>query len=126
MIKSDNANFTSSQIGVAGMKHEDRIRLHHCILDSTYNPILAIDADGKILFCNQAMARTVRSDVENMLGKNVEEFFSASRLKMVLQSGKAETVQKTKIGGKVYMSNRTPILDEGRGGRGRCCTAGCF
>lgn len=114
MIKSDNANFTSSQTGVAGMTHEDRVRLNHCILDSAYNPILAIDADGKILFCNQAMARKVRSDVENMLGKNVEEFFSASRLKTVLQSGKTETVQKTKIGGKVYMSNRTPILDEGR------------
>jgi len=114
MMKSYNANLASPQIGVAGMTQEDQIRLLHCILDSTYNPILAIDADGRILFCNQAMARNLRSEVVDMLGKNVEEFFSASRLRMVLQSGKTEAVQKTKIGGKVYMSNRTPILDEGK------------
>ncbi|TKB05844.1 sigma 54-interacting transcriptional regulator [Desulforhopalus sp. IMCC35007] len=114
MTKSENANFSSPQLGIHGMDHKEHIRLQHCILDSTYNPILAVDADGKILFCNQAMARNVRSDVVDMLGKNVEEFFSSSRLRMVLQSGKTEAVQKTKIGGKVYMSNRTPILDEGR------------
>ena len=96
------------------MAHEEQLRLQHCILDSTYNPILAVDADGRILFCNRAMAQKVRSNVKDMLGKRVEEFFSSSRLRIVLQSGKAEAVQKTKIGGKVYMSNRTPILDEGR------------
>lgn len=96
------------------MAHEEQLRLQHCILDSTYNPILAVDADGRILFCNKAMARKVRSNVKDMLGKRVEDFFSSSRLRIVLQSGKAEAVQKTKIGGKVYMSNRTPILDEGR------------
>ena len=104
----------SSKIGDNDMAHEEQLRLQHCILDSTYNPILAVDADGRILFCNKAMARKVRSNVKDMLGKRVEDFFSSSRLRIVLQSGKAEAVQKTKIGGKVYMSNRTPILDEGR------------
>lgn len=33
---------------------------------------------------------------------------------MVVQSGKIEAVQKTTIGGKVYLSNRTPILDNGK------------
>lgn len=114
MMNNDNTNFVSPQIAVNGMEHDEQLRIQHCILDSTYNPILAVDADGRILFCNRAMAKKVRSSVIDMIGKNVEDFFSSSRLRMVLQSGKTEAVQKTKIGGKVYMSNRTPILDEGR------------
>lgn len=114
MTNTNDANTSFPKIGAVDMTMAELARLQYCILDSIYNPILAVDADGKILFCNQTMARKMRSDVTDMLGKNVEDFFSASRLRVVLQSGKTETVQKTKIGGKVYMSNRTPILDEGK------------
>ena len=114
MVNTDDANSPSQNTSVESNSLAKISRVQHCILNSIHNPILAVDADGKILVCNRSMVAKMRGNVSDMLGQRVEDIFSASRLRTVLQSGKIETVQKTKIRGKVYMSNRTPILDEGK------------
>lgn len=110
MENSSNKTGTMTDRDTLGMTSEERARMYHCILDSTYNLIVAVDGDGRIIFCNRAMASRMRTRVEEMLGQNVEQYFSASRLRFVLETGKTETVRKTKIGGKMYMANRSPIL----------------
>ena len=92
----------------------DSARMLHGILEFIYNPIVAVDHEGRIIFCNRAMTKIVGYSLDDLLGQRVEDFVQYSRLRQIIQTGKTESVQKINISGTVYMSNRTPILDGDR------------
>ena len=84
------------------------------ILNSVYNPILAVGADGSIIFCNQAMAAVANAEVKDIVGRRVEDIVTNTRLTDILATGQTESVRKIIIGDKTYLSNRTPIKDRGK------------
>ncbi|ACL02989.1 PAS modulated sigma54 specific transcriptional regulator, Fis family [Desulfatibacillum aliphaticivorans] len=83
-------------------------------LDSIYNPVVAIDAEGLVIFCNKSLAKVSGKSVEEILGKPIGDLFEDSQLIRIIRTGKAESTQKVRLGGKVYMTNRTPIFMGGR------------
>ena len=81
------------------------------ILDSIYNPVLAVDAEGMTVFCNPAMAAVANSTVKDLVGQRAEDFVANTRLPRIIITGQTESVRKITIGRHTYISNRTPIKD---------------
>ena len=86
-------------------------RLLYDILNSIYNPVLAVDAEGRTIFCNPAMASVAGSSVEELLGQRVQDFVTNTRLPRIILTGQSEPVRKINIGQQTYLSNRSPLKD---------------
>lgn len=83
------------------------------LIDSIYNPIIAINAGGAVIFINQAAENLLRRPVSEVIGRPITNVITNARLHHLLQTGKEELVQKIDIDGRVYMSNRTLIEVDG-------------
>ena len=86
-------------------------RLLYDVLNSIYNPVLAVDAKGMTIFCNPAMAAVADSRVSDLVGRRAEDFVANTRLPRIILTGQTESVRKITIGRRTYISNRTPIKD---------------
>lgn len=80
------------------------------LLDSIYNPMIVIDDAGIIVVCNRAAERIISQPRETLLGQPVTSVLATSRLYTIVKTGKTESVKKITIGGKTYISNRTPVV----------------
>ena len=90
------------------------LRRMSIFLDAIYNPIVAIDTEGFIIFCNKALARVSGLKKDEIEGRPIDEIFEDSQLIRIIRTGKAESVQKVKMGEKVYLTNRAPIMAGGQ------------
>ena len=86
-------------------------RLLYDVLNSIYNPVLAVDTKGMTIFCNPAMAAVANARVCDLVGQRAEDFVVNTRLPRIILTGRTESVRKITIGQRTYMSNRTPIKD---------------
>lgn len=84
------------------------------IINSTHNMIISIDAYGKIKVFNRAAERLLELKTEDVVGKPIREVLPSSRMMEVMQSGEAEPLQRIEINGRNFMSNRSPIVKEGK------------
>ncbi len=100
----------------AGLRaeHIPMLRRLSIFLDAIYNPIIAIDSSGKVMFCNKAMADIADTKVDDLFGERIETIFTDSQLRRIIRTGKAESAQKIRRGNRVYMTNRTPIKAGGQ------------
>lgn len=83
-------------------------------LQSVYNPVLAVDSVGKIIYCNPASEKILDRSADKIIGTQIDEILQASQLTRVAKSGKTETTQTIVIRGRTYLTNRSPILSEGK------------
>lgn len=79
------------------------------LIDSMHNPVLIIDDAGCLIGCNASAEQIMGSPKKAMLGRPLTGILEKSRLHTILKTGKTESVQKIAIGGKTYISNRTPV-----------------
>ena len=95
----------------AGLRaeHFPMLRRLSLFLDAIYNPIIAIDTAGKVMFCNKAMAGIMGARSDDLAGRQIEELFLDSQLIRIIHTGKTESARKVRRGDRVYMTNRTPI-----------------
>ncbi len=84
------------------------------ILNSTHNLIVSVDEKAEVHVFNQAAQRGLGFTAEEVRGKHINDFFPTSRLPEVMQTGEAELLEKIDLHGKFYISNRTPIFNEGK------------
>ncbi|MGE5576295.1 MAG: sigma 54-interacting transcriptional regulator [Syntrophothermus sp.] len=84
------------------------------ILDSSNNAFIAVNREGRIIFCNTQVERILETSAEHVLGKPVEDYFPMTGLLRVLKTGQPELAQKVTINGVVYLSNRSPVFDNGQ------------
>lgn len=84
------------------------------IIDSTHNMIISIDKDGQIKVFNRAAERLLGIKAGDIVGKPIWEVLPSSRLMEVMQSGQVEPLQRIEINGRNFMSNRTPIVKDGK------------
>ncbi|BEQ14961.1 sigma 54-interacting transcriptional regulator [Desulfoferula mesophila] len=107
-LTQENAASKDPTPGLAAWPME---RLLFDVLNSIYNPVLAVDSAGTIIFCNPAMAAVANTTVEYLTGQRVENYVANTRLPRIIITGQRETVRQIVIGGRTYISNRTPIKD---------------
>lgn len=84
------------------------------ILESAHNGIVAINARGVIVTFNSAAERILGIKAEDAIGKKVETITFSSDFLEVVNSGKAQYGQKQMIGNTTIVTNRTPIIKDGK------------
>jgi len=83
------------------------------ILDSSYDGILVCDGGGRVLRYNQAFLRVMGFTSEELLGRQVQEFFRDKMFTEVLRKRKANTfIEKRKEDNNVLLVTCTPVMDE--------------
>lgn len=81
--------------------------------DAAYNPILAIDTQGRISLYNHATEEITQVPAEDAQGRNINDVFNTSRLVEVVQNGQPQPLRKIEAAGRTFISNRTPVFVDG-------------
>ncbi|AWO74196.1 PAS domain-containing protein [Geobacillus thermoleovorans] len=92
-----------------------QLRLKHldAIFNAAHNGILSIDAKGRITSINPPAEKMARTTKEEAIGKFLTDVVIPSGLLEVVRTGKGHT-EKYRVGKRVYITNRSPIIDEGK------------
>lgn len=80
------------------------------ILDAAHNAIVAINREGRIIVFNKAAADIVDFPQEEALGLRADEVIPNTKLLDVLETGIGAQGQRMAVGGRIILSNRSPIL----------------
>ena len=87
------------------------------MLDAIHEGIISVDAQGRVTLVNDSALKIIgmdEADASTLIGREVKEVFPTSRLPVVLRTGKAEYDTEQIIGGSVILTNRVPILRDGK------------
>lgn len=79
------------------------------VLDYSYEGIIVIDKDLKIVEFNPAAAKFSNINSSQALGQNVSEILPTLQLEKIMHSGKEELHFLLKIQGKHFLCNKVPI-----------------
>lgn len=83
------------------------------VFNSTHNGILAINKQGIITSLNPAAEEPTRSTGEEAVGRFLNDVVIPTGLLDVVRSGVPEFSVKFKVGKRQYITNRTPIIQDG-------------
>lgn len=84
------------------------------IINSVHNPIISVDRQGLINIFNRPAERLLGRTWEAVHGKSIKAIFPSSKLQETLKTGKVEYSQQVTLNGKKFISNRTPIIKDGK------------
>ncbi len=84
------------------------------VIDSTYNAIISIDSDENVNIFNPAAEKLLGKKRSEVVGAPFSSLFPSGRLQKIIQSGKVEPTQKFVFNDRHFISNRTPILVDGK------------
>jgi CitB family two-component system sensor histidine kinase MalK len=86
------------------------------MLHSVREGVIGVDRDLVVTIVNEEAMRlfALAGSHGELLGRNVEEVLPSSRLRTVVESGQAEYDQEGDILGLPILTNRVPVLVEGR------------
>ena len=83
------------------------------VFNSAHNGILAINRQGIITSLNPAAERPTRSTKEEAVGRFLTDVIIPTGLLEVVRTGIPEFGTKFQVGRRLYISNRTPIIEDG-------------
>jgi PAS domain S-box-containing protein len=84
------------------------------IIDSTHNAIISIDEYGNLKVFNQSAEAALGLNARDVIGRHITEIIPNSGLLNVMKKGQVELLQKITINGRDFISNRSPIIKDGR------------
>lgn len=101
-------------VEVAKLRREEKRKAYRlkAILDSVYDGIIAVDAEGRLEIVNRAAERMLGVDAVKSIGRKAITVIPNSRLTEVLHTGKAEIGELQDLGNVHIVTNRVPIKDE--------------
>ncbi len=80
------------------------------MINSTYNPIIAIDENGLITTWNKALESNTGLKRADVLGRFINEVVPESEMLNIVRTGKTEFGKRVNLGDKTFITNRTPIF----------------
>lgn len=83
------------------------------VINSTHNPIIAIDEGGKIRIWNKAAEKITKLNSEEVLGKFINDVIPESDLLNIVKTGISQYGVRLRIGDKATITNRAPIIKNG-------------
>ena len=83
------------------------------VINSAYNPVIAIDSQGIIRIWNRAIEKYTHLERTEVLGQHINKVIPESALQDIIRSGKSEYGIKIKVGGNSFITNRAPIIKNG-------------
>jgi len=84
------------------------------IINSAHNMIVSVDEKGMVKIWNSAAARLLGRKEEDAIGKNILDILPTSGLADVIKTGRVEPMQKVKLNNRLCISNRSPIIKDGK------------
>ncbi|MCR4400870.1 MAG: CBS domain-containing protein, partial [Syntrophomonadaceae bacterium] len=84
------------------------------LVNSTHNLIVCVDEHGRINLFNKQAEKFLEARAEDVIGKPVNDVFPTSGLAEVARTGKVEPVQKIMLNNRYFISNRSPIIKDGK------------
>jgi len=82
----------------------------NAILAASNNCILSVDMSGIVTYLNKKASSLLNKSVEEVINRHVNEFIPDSRLPEVAKTGVPEIGQKFTFNDKIFITNRTPII----------------
>ncbi len=83
-------------------------------LNAVHNGIIVIDRDAVVTFCNDAACQLIGMPREEIIGQHLKKIIPETRLDQVLKKGIPQLHQQVKLKNRVIISNRTPLVEDGR------------
>lgn len=84
----------------------------NAILESARNAIVAVDKEGIITIFNRAAAEIVGVKAKEVIGKPIEKLLPKTGLLEVIKTGESQIAKKLKIGDRLVISNRNPLIKD--------------
>jgi transcriptional regulator with PAS, ATPase and Fis domain len=88
------------------------------VVEAVREGIVAVDADGNIICCNQAAARILRLDGLDPIGTKLADFFPDAPMLQVLSTGTGYTNREVTLSSPAgtlrHVSTATPLFSNGR------------
>ncbi len=84
------------------------------VLDSSYEGIVVVDHDGRVVLINQAYCDFLGRDRHDLIGRHVTDVIENTRLHQVVQTGIAEISVVQRIKGQNILGHRLPIRLDGK------------
>ncbi len=84
------------------------------IINSAHNIIVSIDEKGMIKVWNEAAERLFGDKAADVVGKYIQDVLPESDLINIISTGIAEPLKKVKLRSSNFLSNRSPIIKEGK------------
>ncbi|MHB8946729.1 MAG: sigma-54 interaction domain-containing protein [Bacillota bacterium] len=84
------------------------------VLDSSYEGIVVVDLDGRVVLINRAYCDFLGKDRRELIGRHVTDVIENTRLHQVAQTGIAEISVVQRIRGQNILGHRLPIRLDGR------------
>ncbi|WP_213818313.1 DcuS/MalK family sensor histidine kinase [Garciella nitratireducens] len=100
-----------------GLEPEEISKLYiekKSMLDAIHEGIISIDEYGKITLINDSAIKMLKIEDKEVNGKDVMEIIPTSHLPEVLKSGVAEYNQEQNINGIIVVTNRVPMINNGK------------
>ncbi|MEN6325542.1 MAG: sigma 54-interacting transcriptional regulator [Syntrophomonas sp.] len=84
------------------------------IINSTHNMIVSVDEKSRIRVFNRSAEKLLGLSAQEVKGQSINDVFPTSRLTGIIHTGRAETLQKILLNDHLFISNRSPIIKEGK------------
>ncbi|MEQ8236576.1 MAG: PAS domain S-box protein, partial [Syntrophomonadaceae bacterium] len=84
------------------------------IINSAYNLIVSIDEKGLIKVWNQSAEKLLGRKAEEVIGRSIQDVLPTSDLMDIMKTGRVEPMKRVKLNDRWFMSNRSPIIKEGK------------
>lgn len=104
----------SDLINFALDRHKRIAEMTSQVVTSSHNGMVAINNDGIIVVFNPAAERILGRNKEEMIGRHISEMDPAKGLLETLETGTVSVGVKTIIFGRSILSNRSPLVFEGK------------
>ena len=90
-------------------KYKSTVEKLDTVLNSTYDGIVAIDADGHVTMFNAAAERLLGYPAETAVGKHINDLVPGSGLFQVLEDGIPQLGVIVEVNGNTLLTNRTAV-----------------
>jgi PAS domain S-box-containing protein len=110
IILRDITKIKDSEIQLKELKYS--LDMIEDILDYAYEGIVLVDGNGKIVKMNYEKLLGIKE--EDALGKKVQDVIENTRMHIVAKTGKKEIHYVQKIQGHDMITNRIPIIRDGK------------
>ncbi|MEA1962583.1 MAG: sigma 54-interacting transcriptional regulator, partial [Bacillota bacterium] len=79
------------------------------VINSAYNPIIAIDTEGIIGIWNEAASKLIGIQSRDVIGIHINDVVPESNLLSIVETGQSEFGIKLSIGNTIFITNRAPV-----------------
>lgn len=96
------------------LRPQELLELYENIFDHSYNWMVVVDADGKIILMNEPYCQFLGFTPEEVIGMHVTDVIENTRMHIVVKTGEREIGDVQQIKGNQMIADRVPIYKDGK------------